>query len=325
MKKQFSFITALLFMLLSCFFSFGELAQTTAKAAMPGYSGQNCIYYYCDLYPSIDNTTLTNTYGPTPAFFLDRQALDNQEFTQLVNSGYFSSLEEGQTVIIDIKRFIPTSLGVLIGNLKNQGCTVILNTSQYLNCTSDFGADEHTESTLERYEAFIDNVICEISAQNGNSPIQLLLDKNFFNIENISDLDTLISNCQFSKILIEGLAFHGYIFNSSEGNSNKLIRPLLLMDNGVYINLIDGGTETLDDNITTCALGCTNLDDDFYDALFNLQSISKLQASFMMEGTPINYSSSGLSIVTEFDLASRWGWEADEASDLIEYIDPYIF
>lgn len=42
MKKQFSFITALLFILLSCFFSFGEANKTTAKAAMPGYTGQNC-------------------------------------------------------------------------------------------------------------------------------------------------------------------------------------------------------------------------------------------------------------------------------------------
>ena len=322
--KKLSIFTAF-FMLFACLFSFAGISKKNANAAMPGYTGQSTIYYFCDLYPSIDYATLTSNFGNEPTVLLDRQAVNNQEFTALVNSNYFSPFSEGQVVVIDIKTFVPTSLSGLIGSLKQQGCTVVLVTAEHLELSANsIYVDAYYESNLERYEAFIYNSIDHIKNQSGNSSIQLLLDNNMFNGENAGDWDTLTANCPFSRILLERLLAFDYAFNPSEGEDSPVVQPLLHIGNGIYINLVEGGSPitTLDDSLTTYALGSWNLDSDFYDHLYYLHNANRLQDTLVMEGNKIVYSSQGLPIITEFELGG--GWEADEATDLVNDIRPYV-
>lgn len=320
--KKLSILTAF-FMLFACLFSFVGISKKNVSAAMPEYRGQSTIYYFCDLYPSIDYATLTSTFGNEPTVLLDRQGVDDEEFTALVNSNYFSPFSEGQVVVIDIKTFAPTSLFGLLGSLKQQGCTVVLVTAEHLEISADSSyVDVHYESNLERYEAFIYNSIRHIEGHSGNSSIQLLLDNNMFNGENAGDWETLTANCPFSRILIEKLLLFQYGFEAPTIDTPKFVQLLLHIGDGEYIDLIGGSVTELEEYMPTYALGSWNLDSDFYDHLYYLHNVNRLQDTLVMEGNKIVYSSSGLPIITEFELAG--GWEADEATDLVHDIMPYV-
>lgn len=311
-KKRLSILMVCL-MFLTCFFSFGTVKTNKVSAAMPEYIGQNCIYYFFDLYPSIDEATLTATYGSTYSILLDRQTVDEQGFADLIDDGYFSVLSDC-IVVIDIKTFDPSAFNGLWQNLKQNDCTVILVTAEFYEASvSTSAVDEHYESDLDRFFAFVRNARIDIEnniSQNEN--VQLLIDGNFITQENISYIDGSFVDCPFATILLDRFIGSSVSILVHTGGTN-------------YVDLIEGGSAAIDAEKATFALGCSALDSDFYNHLSSLQNSSAIREIYLMEGSPIVISHPGLRVTTEWELAARYGYEGDEATELINLINPYAF
>ena len=320
-QQIFTYVMMAVMMLFTGFATFGGVNTKKASALAPGYSPGtgNAIYYFCDLYPSIDYDTLQSEYGTYMNVVLDRQNMNNNEFVSLVNSGYFNAFGQGCIVVIDIKTFLPDSTVMhnLLYNLQVvQGCNVILT----LPNISDYSVGEvHAlyETDLSRMRNFVGSSLCYM---NGGVPndyrnLKILIDPNFINASAYY-VDVMCDESPFVKILLEELEVANEA-DISLALHNRNIQICLYEGQGEYLDLFDSGIR---DTFDTYAMGCWSLDSDFYNDLYAKQTNSDLSLTFMMEGNPIVYGSSGLRIMDEWSLAALYNSEETESGPLKDLI-----
>lgn len=318
LNKFFTYVMMAVMMVFTGFATFGGVKVKKASALVPGYiHTSNSIYYFCDLYPSIDYDTLQSDYGTNMNIILDRQNVNNDEFEALIDSGYFSGVAPDSIFVLDIKTFKPDSTVVsnLISNLRQvDGCKVVL----VLPDTSDYSANQVEvlcETNLSRMETFVKNSLLYM---NGGVPsdyrnLKILVDPNFINASSYY-IENMLEESPFVGFLLGTL---GVINDDDVSQALNIlnIEISLCEGNGEYIDLFGSG---VDESATreTYAMGCWSLDSDFYNDLYAKQTNSELSLTFMMEGNPIVYGSSGLRIMDEWDLASAYGTEENESTQL---------
>lgn len=319
-KKGLSILIGCL-MFLTCFFSFGAVNPKKASAAHSDYIGQDCIYYFCDLYPSLTDDSVGTATGPDLTVLLDRQPVSDVEFSALVNSGYFSNISDC-IVVLDFKTLIPSALGTLVDSLKDNDCTVILVTAEFHEFNaSGLDIDEHYESDLQRFDAFLTNALRYImDTDTLEGDVQILIDGNFITDGYVCYEDESIQNCPFATMFFDKLMGP---FDFQNSNPPPYAYILKHAGGSSYIDLMTY-SDTPKENVPTYAFGCWAMDSDFYNELMGLQNSGLLKECFVMEGSPITYSNPGLRCINEFNLASMYGYEVDESTDVRNLLYPYI-
>ena len=316
LNKFFTYVMMAVMMVFTGFATFGGVKVKKASALVPGYiHTSDSIYYFCDLYPSIDYDTLQSDYGTNMNIILDRQNVNNDEFEALIDSGYFSGLASNSIFVLDIKTFKPDSTVVsnLISNLRQvDGCKVVL----VLPDTSDYSANQVEvlcETNLSRMETFVENSLHHIYENSSNSyqNLKILIDPNFINASSYY-IENMLEESPFVGFLLGTL---GVINDDDVSQALNIlnIEISLYEGNGEYYNLFGSYVGASYD---TYAMGCWSIDSDFYNDLYAKQTNSELSLTFMMEGNPIVYGSSGLRIMDEWDLASAYGTEENESTQL---------
>ena len=340
MKKTRNFFMTIVMafvMLFAAFAPFVGVNKKQASALSPDYTGgaSGVIYYFCDLYPSIDYQTLMDTYQSN-GVILDRQPVTKQEFASLISNNYFSGFGEGCVVVIDIKTFDPTSVwGSLFAQLSSQGCKTVSVTSYTFSANS--GADVQHVCQMYRLKDFTSNAVKNIrDTVNGEiniKNINILIDGNFVDVNTYYcyDMQSLCDVSPFVRFLMEafgdciggGSDYDGIAQDLSELN----IRLLVDAGNGTYVDIISWNYYTIplpSDGFSTFGMGCFALDNNFYNDLYNVQSNGGGFPVYIMEGDPFNFSSPGLAVITEWTLVEMYGSEGDEVAPAIDAINSLL-
>lgn len=127
-------------------------SSAAAHASEHNYDDlETSVYYFTDYYTTLDEDVIRNGFGeeyPELAQFsfeLDHKYITKQQFTDMVNNGYFSELGWNRVVVIDIKTFMPDpqDLVNLFDYLKYTDCiTVFVSVYSEADYLDAYGENE---------------------------------------------------------------------------------------------------------------------------------------------------------------------------------------
>ena len=261
-EKRLSIAATALALLVAVLFAMGGIFGTSAHALAPEYNEDPYyydIYYFTDYYQVIEPARLEEEFDGRHVFVDRQKDLNETQFANMIQNGYFYGLNSDSVVIIDIKTFKPDPyvLYDLFYNLKvEQNCKTIFVSVYEYNQTEEDGTYydpwfmEHVDkfiddSNYDRLQSFIYNSIANIydargtvdntayiidgylvdvgterDLGDGNGVPDDYIQNNFG-----ADMDTLCADSPFLRIFLEKLMGRlkwGYEYNNYEDIAYKL-------------------------------------------------------------------------------------------------------
>ena len=287
------------------------------------------IYYFTDYYPTVSYKSL-QAFGKNLTF--DHQYVKSNEFTDMVESGYFSNIGyEDTLVIIDIKTFLPDNnvINALFYDLRQlQDCkTLLVSAYDEDNFDTQYIDAFVCDSQFVRLGNFIDMSLNDMNYRlnmNVNNNTAYLIDGDLADIEALaagpSDLLAVLDSSPFLQKFME--SFDPSLSSHDSAKyievANKLIADNVLLlvqiSGDEFVDVLTGATHDVhelmtDDKYDMSAFGFINFSYGYYSQLKYMQNNMEALPIYAFIVDSFNIGDDGLIVITDENLLEIYGNE----------------